>query len=107
MPEQGDAVPGEPVYIGIDAGSTTVKAVVMHEDETILCSRYISGNGNPVGLVREFLTDFYQKYPGVRIAGAASTGYGEELMKNAFGLDGGLVETVAHFTAAKKFRARR
>ncbi len=104
VPQMDTHTPGEPIYLGIDAGSTTVKAVAMHEDETILCSRYISGNGDPVGLVREFLSDLYQTYPGIRIAGAASTGYGEELMKNAFGLDGGLVETVAHFKAAQKFR---
>lgn len=104
VPQMDTHTPGEPIYLGIDAGSTTVKAVAMHEDETILCSRYISGNGDPVGLVREFLSDLYQTYPGIRIVGAASTGYGEELMKNAFGLDGGLVETVAHFKAAQKFR---
>ena len=102
--ERPDVIPGEKVYLGIDAGSTTVKAVVLHEDETILCSRYITGNGDPVGLVREFLGDLYTQYPDIRIAGAASTGYGEDLMKNAFGLDGGLVETMAHFKAAKKFR---
>ena len=55
-------------------------------------------------ILREFLSDLYDKFPGIRIAGSASTVYGEELMKNAFGLDGGLVETVAHFTAARKFR---
>ena len=104
VPVKGEYVPGQPVYVGIDAGSTTVKAVALHEDETILCSSYMSGNGNPVELVKEFLAGLYQTYPGIHIAGAASTGYGEELMKNAFRLDGGLVETVAHFKAARKFR---
>ena len=53
-------------------------------------------------------TDFkpnrtHEKYPKLNIKASASTGYGEELAKNAFNLDGGLVETMAHFLAAKKF----
>ena len=54
-------------------------------------------------LVRDFLTELYQKFPDIDIRSAASTGYGEEIIKNAFGLDMGVVETIAHFTAAKKF----
>ena len=52
---------------------------------------------------RDFLTDLYEKFPGIQIRSSASTGYGEEIIKNAFGLDMGVVETIAHFTAAKKF----
>ncbi len=90
-------------YIGIDAGSTTVKVVVMSEDGDILCSLYRPNNGNPVPIIREFLTEFYAKYPKTKIAGSAVTGYGEEIVKNAFAADGGIVETMAHFFAAKKF----
>ena len=90
-------------YIGIDAGSTTVKAVAVNEDEEIVFSRYLPNSGNPVPLVREFLHDLYEKFPQIKIRAAASTGYGEEIIKNAFGLDLGVVETIAHFTAAKKF----
>ena len=90
-------------YIGIDAGSTTVKAVAVNEDEEIVFSRYLPNSGNPVPLVREFLRDLYEKFPQIKIRAAASTGYGEEIIKNAFGLDLGVVETIAHFTAAKKF----
>ena len=60
-------------------------------------------NGNPVPLVRQFLIDLYETYPEIEIACAASTGYGEELIKNAFQLDLGVVETIAHFAAAKTF----
>ena len=91
------------VYIGIDAGSTTIKAVLVNENEEIVYSRYLPNSGNPVPLVREFLTDVYEKFPEVKIISAASTGYGEEIIKNAFHLDMGVVETIAHFTAAKKF----
>lgn len=90
-------------YIGIDAGSTTVKATAVNEEEEIIFSRYMPNSGNPVPLVREFLMDLYKKFPGIEIVAAASTGYGEEIIKNAFHLDMGIVETMAHFTAAKKF----
>lgn len=54
-------------------------------------------------LVREFLLRLYEKHPGIRIASSAVTGYGEDLIQNAFRVDNGIVETVAHFTAAKRF----
>ena len=53
--------------------------------------------------MREVLLDLYKKHPGLEIASVTTTGYGEELVKNAFHCDRGLVETVAHFTAAKHF----
>lgn len=95
---------GENVYIGIDAGSTTVKAAVINKDGRIVMSRYMSNNGDPVSLIRDFLVDFYNEYPNAVVASSAVTGYGEDIIKNAFGIDIGLVETVAHFTAAKKFK---
>ena len=95
---------GEKVCIGIDAGSTTVKAAVINKDGKIVCSRYIPNSGDPVSLIREFLVDFYRDYPDAVVASSAVTGYGEDIIKNAFGIDIGLVETVAHFTAAKKFK---
>ncbi len=95
---------GEKVCIGIDAGSTTVKAVVINKDGKIVCSRYIPNSGDPVSLIKQFLDDFYRDYPDAVVASSAVTGYGEDIIKNAFGIDIGLVETVAHFTAAKKFK---
>lgn len=95
---------GEKVYIGIDAGSTTVKAAVINGDGRIVMSRYMSNNGDPVSLIRDFLADFYREYPDAVVASSAVTGYGEDIIKNAFAVDIGIVETVAHFTAAKKFK---
>lgn len=95
---------GEKVYIGIDAGSTTVKAAVINKDGKIVMSRYMSNNGDPVSLIRDFLVDFYKEYPSAVVASSAVTGYGEDIIKNAFVVDIGIVETVAHFTAAKKFK---
>ncbi|MDE7095038.1 MAG: 2-hydroxyacyl-CoA dehydratase, partial [Anaeroplasmataceae bacterium] len=57
-----------------------------------------------VEVIQTIFTDLYNKYPNLNIAGSASTGYGEELAKNAFNLDAGLVETMAHFRAAAKFK---
>ncbi len=90
-------------YLGVDAGSTTVKAVVMGENKEVLDSIYRSNSGNPVPIVLEYLLELRRKYPNLTFASSAVTGYGEELLKNAFGMDFGIVETVAHFTAAKTF----
>ncbi len=90
-------------FIGIDAGSTTVKAVVMGENGELLTSRYLPNSGNPVPIIKEFLEELYTQKPDIQIASSAVTGYGEEIIKNAFMADYGIVETVAHFTAAKSF----
>ena len=92
------------VCIGIDSGSTTIKAVVIDEDKNILKSAYLSNKGNPLPAVKQFLEEFYAEYPNAVVAGAGATGYGEALVKAAFRLDGGVVETVAHFIAAKQLR---
>ncbi|WP_369297324.1 acyl-CoA dehydratase activase-related protein [uncultured Neglectibacter sp.] len=96
-------LPGNIAYVGIDAGSTTLKATAINEQEEIIFSQYLPNSGNPVPLVKEFLQALYEKFPGIVIRSAASTGYGEEIIKNAFSLDMGVVETIAHFTAARKF----
>lgn len=90
-------------FIGIDAGSTTVKGVVINEREEIVFSKYMSNSGNPVPIVKGFLEDVYERFPDIKIMASASTGYGEEIIKNAFHTDIGIVETIAHFTAAKKY----
>ena len=92
-----------PVHIGIDSGSTTVKLVVVDEKSQILYTNYQPNLGNPLPLIKEQLIKIYQEHPGLHVASVTTTGYGEELVKNAFRCDYGLVETVAHFTAAKYF----
>lgn len=91
-------------YLGIDAGSTTVKAAIIDEDEKILYSTYLPNSGNPVPIIKDFLGEFLEKYPKINIRSSAVTGYGEDIIKNAFNVDYGLVETIAHYTAAKKFK---
>ena len=92
-----------PVHIGIDSGSTTVKLVVVDEESRILYTNYQPNLGNPLPLIREQLLKIYSRHPNLQIASVTTTGYGEDLVKNAFRCDYGLVETVAHFTAAKYF----
>lgn len=89
--------------IGIDAGSTTLKAVAIDSDKKVRFSRYMSNGGNPVPLVKKFLEQLYQAFPQANIIASATTGYGEEIIKNAFHADMGIVETIAHYTAAKEF----
>ncbi len=93
-----------PLYMGVDSGSTTLKVVLIDDDLNIRFSSYHTNKGNPVGIFKDILTDLYEKYPNINIKAACSTGYGEDLVKNAFSLDGGLVETMAHFRAAKHFQ---
>lgn len=91
-------------YLGIDAGSTTTKVVLVGEDNEILYKHYVSNGGNPLPVIEEQLKKIYALCGDrVRIAASAVTGYGEELMSAAFGIDYGLVETVAHYTAARHF----
>ncbi|MCI5843225.1 MAG: acyl-CoA dehydratase activase [Clostridiales bacterium] len=91
-------------YLGIDAGSTTTKMVLIDRSGGILYSYYGSNQGNPVHIVLEQLRLIYERCANrIHIAGSAVTGYGEELIKNAFRCDLGLVETVAHFAAAQYF----
>ena len=91
-------------FLGIDAGSTTTKIAVVAEDGTLLHSFYSNNNGSPLRTAIEALKDIYKIMPSdSTIVRSCSTGYGEELMKAAFLLDDGEVETVAHYYAAAFF----
>jgi predicted CoA-substrate-specific enzyme activase len=91
-------------YLGIDAGSTTTKLALITETGGLLYSHYGPNLGDPAEIVRVKLLEIYEKFGDrVQICGSAVTGYGEELIKNAFGVDIGLVETMAHLTAARRF----
>ncbi len=90
-------------YLGIDSGSTTLKVVLTDADGSIIFSKYQSNQGKPIDVVKDTLIEMYEKYPEVKIVSSAVTGYGEDMMRSALGIDIGVVETVAHFTAAKYF----
>lgn len=90
-------------YLGIDAGSTTIKLVLIDENKNIRYSKYMSNAGNPVPIIKEELISLYRNYPSINIVSSTATGYGEDIIKNAFKIDFGIVETIAHFVAAKNF----
>jgi predicted CoA-substrate-specific enzyme activase len=95
------------VYLGIDAGSTTSKFVLIDENENVVDSFYGSNQGEPLKVVRQALIDLNKKYrnAGIRleIIALGTTGYGELLFDKAFGADYHTVETVAHAAAAQKY----
>jgi len=92
------------VYLGIDAGSTTTKLTLITPDGAILYSYYSNNRGNPVSIILEQLKFIYGRFGDrVSILGSAVTGYGEELIKNAFNIGLGIVETMAHLRAARHF----
>ncbi len=91
-------------FLGIDAGSTTTKVALVGDDGSLLYSFYSSNDGSPLKTAIQSLKEIYNLLPsGVRIVRSCSTGYGEALMKAAFLLDDGEVETVAHYNAAAFF----
>ena len=94
-------------YVGIDAGSTTTKVVLIDKEDNILYEYYGSNKGNPIEVVKKELKHIYNICgEKIRIMGSAVTGYGEELIKKAFSIDFGIVETVAHYIAASHFNPK-
>ena len=92
------------LFLGIDAGSTTTKSVVMDDDKNVLYTFYRSNRGKPIAPIIEMLKDVYDQMPeGCYIGGTAVTGYGENLIKAAFKCDMGEIETMAHYKAAEEF----
>ena len=91
-------------FLGIDAGSTTTKAALVGEDGSLLYSFYSGNDGSPLKTAIRALKEIYGQLPAdVHIVRSCSTGYGEALVKAAFLLDDGEVETVAHYQAAAFF----
>lgn len=100
-----------PLLLGIDAGSTTLKLVALNTDAQIVYSVYEPIRGDLVETLREALDGLYRKIeppsylphakPSMWIARACATGYGEELLRAAFGVDMGMVETAAHLRSAR------
>ena len=91
-------------YLGIDAGSTTTKVALIDEQGKLLYSFYSNNNGSPLETAIRALKEIYTLLPkDAKIVRSCSTGYGEALMKAAFLLDDGQVETVAHYYAAAFF----
>ena len=91
-------------FLGIDAGSTTAKLVLIDTKGNILYENYQSNLGTPVDTIKTMLLDLYDKLPSaITIKVSGSTGYGELLIKTAFNLDISEIETIAHYKAAEYF----
>lgn len=91
-------------YLGLDAGSTTIKAVVIDDQNRLLYSHYHSNEGSPLDSAVKIVRNIYGELPeSAHIAGACVTGYGEAIIKEALKLDLGEIETMAHYKAAEFF----
>lgn len=91
-------------FLGLDIGSTTSKAVLIDDKCNLLLSYYTGNGGSPLNTAKKILMQIYSSLPqGIKISYSAVTGYGENLIKAAFGCDIGEVETVAHYKAAEHF----
>ena len=89
-------------FLGVDSGSTTTKVVLLNERKELVYSDYRYNRGNSFEAFHSALQDLYERVGrDITIAGSCATGYGENLLKTAFSLDHGIVETMAHFMAAR------
>ncbi len=96
-----------PIYLGIDAGSTTTKMVAINEAQHILFESYASNEGNPLTSTIEALKRLYQQMsPKAYIAQSVVTGYGEHLLKAGLHIDEGEIETITHYKAAEYFEPK-
>ncbi len=93
-----------PLFLGIDAGSTTTKAALIDGDKNLVYSFYKNNEGNPIESTKIMLKELYKKLPhGAYIANTTVTGYGEGLIQAGFRADYGIIETMAHYKAAEEF----
>jgi predicted CoA-substrate-specific enzyme activase len=91
-------------FLGIDAGSTTTKLALIGAEGQLLFSYYSNNQGNPIRTAMDAIEKLRHELPeSAHIVRSCSTGYGEALLKSAFALDEGEVETIAHCTAAAFF----
>jgi len=95
------------VYMGLDAGSTTTKFVLIDENENVVDCFYSPNKGEPLKVIKQALLDMYAGYRDanidLEIIALGTTGYGELLFDKALGADFHTVETVAHAAAAQKY----
>jgi predicted CoA-substrate-specific enzyme activase len=97
-------------YIGIDSGSTTTKIVAIDTEGRLFYHFYEKNKGFSLKTVSRGLTEFLQKAQdagkNLMVSGSCVTGYGEDLLKKAFNMENGVVETIAHYTAAFYFEPK-
>ena len=91
-----------PHFLGIDAGSTTIKATLVNDDREIVWSSYATNEGSPLTAAVQIVKKIQAELPeGAWIARSCATGYGEGLITTGLHLDEGVVETMAHYRGAE------
>ncbi|WP_286978282.1 acyl-CoA dehydratase activase-related protein [Aminobacterium sp. UBA5514] len=95
-----------PLFLGVDSGSTTTKLVLIDKNHKMVLSHYETNKGDVLGITHRAMTSFKKTLMGnhredLSIVAGASTGYGEDLIRKALDLHHSLVETMAHFIAAR------
>jgi len=106
--ERGTIAKGQQdVFLGIDSGSTTTKITLLNDKSQLLFEYYSPNGGDPVGTVekglRKLSDECKEKGAVLNIKGSCSTGYGEDLIRQAFQLHSSIIETIGHYLAAKFF----
>ncbi len=108
IPRTNRLTDNEPLFLGVDSGSTTTKIVLINKNKELVYSDYLHNNGDSFNAFSEALNrmnDYLRNTYLLRhidIQGSCATGYGESLLQTAFSLDYGIVETMAHFIGAKQ-----
>ncbi len=94
-------------FLGVDSGSTTTKVVLIDELGRVVFDDYRNNNGNAIKAVQQGLQELRKRFKTAnctpRILRSVVTGYGEDLIRAAYGFDDGMVETLAHYEAARAF----
>ena len=101
-----------PVFLGVDAGSTTAKVALVDAEGRLVYSAYEPTRGDVLDTVRQMVLGALAALPNSAprgeeapwIAHATATGYGEDLLRAALGIDSGVVETAAHLRGAQALR---
>ncbi|MBR4454382.1 MAG: 2-hydroxyacyl-CoA dehydratase [Bacteroidales bacterium] len=95
-------------YLGVDSGSTTTKLILLDEEGKIVFEDYSRNKGDSFNAflqaIKRLKDEAEQHHRNLKVIGSAATGYGENLIKTAFNLNFGIVETIAHFLAARQVK---
>ena len=94
--------PTDHYFLGVDSGSTTTKLVILDSQQRIVFSDYSYNHGDSLRAFTGAVERMQIRCGNIGITGSCATGYGEQLLRTAFSLDYGIVETMAHFRAATK-----
>ncbi len=92
------------VYVGLDGGSTSTKAVALSPEGEVVATSYRLSQSDPitdaVAVLRELRDEVARVRGGVPVLGLATTGYSKDLLARVLSADLALVETVAHARSA-------